>query len=29
VNCSKLAEEELSHNNRLEKEYDDCVLSEN
>ncbi len=26
---SKLAQEELSHKNKLEKEYDDCVLSEN
>ena len=26
---SKLAQEELSHKNKLEKEYDDCVLTEN
>ena len=26
---TKLAEEELSHKNSLEKEYDDFVLSEN
>ena len=26
---TKLAEEELSHKNKLEKEYDDCVLTEN
>jgi rubrerythrin len=26
---SKLAQEELSHKNKLEKEYDDCVLQEN
>lgn len=26
---SKLAQEELSHKNKLEKEYDECVLSEN
>ena len=26
---TKLAEEELSHKNKLEKEYDDCLLSEN
>ncbi|MBN1784416.1 MAG: ferritin family protein [Candidatus Bathyarchaeota archaeon] len=26
---TKLAEEELLHKNKLEKEYDDCVLSEN
>jgi rubrerythrin len=25
----KLAQEELSHKNKLEKEYDDCVLTEN
>jgi len=26
---SKLAQEELGHKNKLEKEYDDCVLTEN
>jgi len=26
---SKLSQEELSHKNKLEKEYDDCVLTEN
>ena len=26
---SKLAQEELSHKNKLEKEYDDCILTEN
>ena len=26
---SKLAQEELSHKNKLEKEYDDCILQEN
>jgi rubrerythrin len=26
---SKLAQEELSHKNKLEKEYDECVLTEN
>jgi len=26
---SKLAEEELEHKNKLEKEYDDCILKEN
>jgi len=26
---SKLAQEEMSHKNKLEKEYDDCVLTEN
>ena len=26
---TKLAQEELSHKNKLEKEYDDCVLTEN
>jgi len=26
---NKLAEEELSHKNKLEKEYDDCILQEN
>jgi len=26
---SKLAQEELGHKNKLEKEYDDCVLQEN
>jgi len=26
---SKLAQEELSHKNKLEREYDDCVLTEN
>lgn len=26
---SRLAQEELKHKNKLEKEYDDCVLSEN
>ncbi len=26
---SKLAQEEMGHKNKLEKEYDDCVLTEN
>ena len=26
---SKLAQEELAHKNKLEKEYDDCILQEN
>ncbi len=26
---SKLAQEELGHKNKLEKEYDDCILQEN
>ncbi|PVX24215.1 MAG: hypothetical protein CW691_08380 [Candidatus Bathyarchaeum sp.] len=26
---SKLAQEELGHKNKLEKEYDDCILTEN
>jgi rubrerythrin len=26
---TKLSQEELSHKNKLEKEYDDCVLTEN
>lgn len=26
---SKLAQEELAHKNKLEKEYDDCILAEN